>query len=114
MGVNCWDVLIIIGEIERFCETAEALVSYLLSQYVSWIRDWGTAGDALTMVDIHRLDEPFASEAIHSVPDGYIEWSETNTQVHQFFGGVLCPHHPALFVLLDSIVKEKQNKRLAK
>jgi hypothetical protein len=50
------------------------------------------------LADVRRnLEEPFASEAI--------EWSETDTQIDKFLRGVLCPHHPALFVLV-SVVKK--------
>jgi len=45
--VNYWVVPITIGKSERFRETAGALFPYQLSQYDSWIGDWGTAGDAL-------------------------------------------------------------------
>ena len=48
--MNYWVVPITIGKSERFRETAGALFSYQLSQYDSWIGDWGTAGDALTDV----------------------------------------------------------------
>jgi len=46
---------------------------------------------------------PFAPETTNSVSDGFVEWSETNTQTDQFLGRVLCSHHPALFVLRDSL-----------
>lgn len=52
-----------------------------------------------------KLYEPFASEAIHSLPDGHVEWNETNAQIDQLLGGLLFPHQPALFVLLNSDVK---------
>jgi hypothetical protein len=53
------------------------------------------------------LDESFASKAVHSVRDSFVQWSETDTQIDQFLGGVLCPHHPVLFVLLDSNAKRR-------
>ena len=46
--MNYWVVPITIGKSERFRETAGALFPYQLSQYDSWIGDWGTAGDVLT------------------------------------------------------------------
>ena len=45
--MNYWDIPIIIGRRKIFWEIARALVSYLISQYNSWIGDWGTAEDAL-------------------------------------------------------------------
>ena len=45
--MNYWVVPIIIGNSERSWEIAGALFSYLLSQYGSWIGDWGT--DTLTL-----------------------------------------------------------------
>ena len=53
---------------------------------------------------------PFAPETTNSVSDGFVEWSETNTQTDQFLGRVLCSHHPALFVLRGSDVKENVSK----
>ena len=53
---------------------------------------------------------PFAPETTNSVSDGFVEWSETNTQTDQFLGRVLGSHHPALFVLPDSDVKENVSK----
>ena len=50
---------------------------------------------------VHRLDFPFALQAVHGVPDSFVKWSEANTQINQFLGGSLRSHHPALFVLLD-------------
>ena len=47
VGMNYWVVPIIIRKKEKFWETG-VLFSYQLSQYRSWIRDWGTAGDALS------------------------------------------------------------------
>jgi hypothetical protein len=55
-----------------------------------------------------KLGKSFAPQAIHSVPDGFVERSETNAQTDQFLGGVLCSHHPALFIFPDSNVKEKR------
>ena len=52
--VNCWDVPIIIKKKKTFWETAGALISYLLSQYGSWIENWGTVGDALRL---YALDD---------------------------------------------------------
>ena len=45
--MNYWVVPITIGK-KRFRKIADALFSYQLSQYDSWIGNWGTAGDALT------------------------------------------------------------------
>ena len=67
--MECWGELfvvpIIIGKRERFWEVIGALFSYLLSQYSSWIGNWGTAGDALrpilmessTTIKFHTLRE---------------------------------------------------------
>ena len=60
------------------------------------------------------LDEPFASEAIDSLPDGHIKRKETNAQIDQLLGGLLCSHQPALFVLLDSDAKIKKKRHLPK
>ena len=49
--MNYWVVPIIIGNSERFWEIAGALFSYLLSQYGSWIGDWGTVTDAFTLLE---------------------------------------------------------------
>lgn len=40
------------------------------------------------------LDEPFASEAIDGLPDGHIKRKETNAQIDQLLGGLLCSHQP--------------------
>jgi len=46
VGVNYLVVPIIIEKKENVLRTVGALFFYLLSQYGSWIGDWGTAGDA--------------------------------------------------------------------
>jgi hypothetical protein len=59
------------------------------------------------------LDESFVPKAIHGVLDGFVNWSETNSQVDQLLGWILGPHHPPLLVLLNPDVKNWK-KKLAK
>jgi hypothetical protein len=61
----------------------------------------------------HCLDESFAPKAIHGVLNGFVKWSETNSQVDQLLGWILGPHHPPLLVLLNPDVKNWK-KKLAK
>jgi len=51
------------------------------------------------------LDEPFASEAIDGLPDGHIKRKETNTQIDQLLGGLLCSHQPTCLssLIVDSV-----------
>jgi hypothetical protein len=58
----------------------------------------------------HCLDESFAPKAIHGVLDGFVNWSETNSQVDQLLGGILSPHHPPLLVLLNPDVNNRKKK----
>lgn len=54
------------------------------------------------------LDEPFASEAIDGLPDGHIKRKETNAQIDQLLGGLLCSHQPTYLssLIVDSDVKK--------
>nr|ACL53323.1 unknown [Zea mays] len=51
------------------------------------------------------LDEPFASEAIDGLPDGHIKRKETNAQIDQLLGGLLCSHQPTCLssLIVDSL-----------
>jgi hypothetical protein len=61
------------------------------------------------------LDEPFASEAIDGLPDGHIKRKETNAQINQLLGKLLCSHQPTcLSSLIDPpCVDRVQLKTLA-
>jgi len=52
------------------------------------------------------LDEPFASEAIDGLPDGHIKRKETNAQIDQLLGGLLCSHQPTC---LSSLIVDSMN-----
>ena len=52
VGVDYWYVPIIIGERENDWRSAGAQLLHKLSQYGSWIGNWGTAGDALRCVHV--------------------------------------------------------------
>lgn len=49
------------------------------------------------------LDEPFASEAIDGLPDGHIKRKETNAQIDQLLGGLLCSHQPTWCMFLENV-----------
>lgn len=43
----------------------------------------------LAIYPAYVLDESFAPETVHNVPDSFVKGSETNTQTDQFLGRIL-------------------------